>query len=201
MGVYPVRVAFPATLSARELASSAFGPLAPTARARRSRVSTAAASTVALLDTGVDGARPVLRPRARRGRRHRRRPGRTCGAAEPSDPTQLERHGTEMAGLLVGGGGPGGLTGAATGAAVLPIRVAAWQPDPPGGYAVYAWSDQLLAGLERAVDPNGDGDAHDAARVARAALVEPFAAFTDGPQARAAAGALDPRHARRRAGR
>ena len=71
-----------------------------------------------------------------------------------------------MAGLLVGAGGPAGLTGVAPGAAVLPIRVAGWQPDAPGSCAIYARSDQIIAGLERAVDPNDDGDAHDAARVA-----------------------------------
>jgi hypothetical protein len=68
--------------------------------------------------------------------------------------------------------------------------VAAWQTDSRGDYTVYARTDQLLAGLEHAVDPNGDGDAHDAARIALIPLVEPFAAFTDGPLARAVAGAL-----------
>ena len=95
-----------------------------------------------------------------------------------------------MAGLLVGAGGPGGLAGVAPAATVLPIRVAAWQTDTRGDYTVYARTDQLLAGLERAVDPNGDGDAQDAARIALVPLVEPFAAFTDGPLARAVDGAL-----------
>src|SRR5207249_1493248 len=90
----------------------------------------------------------------------------------------------------VGAGGPSGLAGVATGASVLPIRVAGWQPDALGHFAVYARSDQIIAGLDRAADPNDDGDAHDAARVALVALAEPFAAFADGPEARAAAGAL-----------
>jgi hypothetical protein len=55
---------------------------------------------------------------------------------------------------------------------------------------VYSRTDQLIAGLERAVDPNGDGDAHDAARVALVGVAEPYAAFADGPLARAAAGAM-----------
>ena len=59
-----------------------------------------------------------------------------------------------------------------------------------GHWAIYARSDQIIAGLDRAVDPNDDGDAHDAARVALVPLAEPFAGFTDGPEARAAAGAL-----------
>ena len=71
------------------------------------------------------------------------------------------------------------ITRAAPGASVLPIRVA----------AAYARSDQLIAGLERAVDPNADGDAHDGARIALVALAEPFAGFPDGPEARAIAGA------------
>ena len=49
---------------------------------------------------------------------------------------------------------------------MLPIRVAGWQPDGSGGFVLYSRTDQLIAGLERAVDPNADGDAHDAARVA-----------------------------------
>src|SRR6185437_7160521 len=77
----------------------------------------------------------------------------------------------------------------ATGASVLPIRVAGWQADARGTWAVYARSDQLIAGLDRAVDPNGDGDAHDAARIALVALAEPFAGFTDGPESLAVAGA------------
>src|SRR5207244_9329696 len=55
---------------------------------------------------------------------------------------------------------------------------------------VFARTDQVLAGLERAVDPNQDGDAHDAVRLALVALAEPFAAFADSPLARATAGAL-----------
>jgi len=56
--------------------------------------------------------------------------------AKPTDSSQLEKHGTEMAGLLVGAGGPAGLAGVAPAATVLPIRVAGWQADKgiaPGG--------------------------------------------------------------------
>ena len=44
--------------------------------------------------------------------------------ANPRDRTQIERHGTEMAGILAGSDGPGGLHGVAPGATILPIRVA-----------------------------------------------------------------------------
>src|SRR5438552_2325314 len=111
-------------------------------------------------------------------------------ATRPDNSSRVERHGTEMAGLLVGAGGPSGLAGVATGAAVLPVRVAGWQPDALGHWAIYARSDQLIAGLDRAVDPNDDGDAHDAARVALVSLAAPFAGFADGPEALAAEGAL-----------
>ncbi len=107
----------------------------------------------------------------------------------PHDPALVERHGTQMAGLLVGDDGPAGLRGAAPGASLLPIRVAGWQPSAEGGFAVYGRTDQLLAGLERAVDPDADGSTLDAARVALVGVAEPFAAFSDGPLARAAAGA------------
>src|SRR2546430_1785434 len=147
--------------------------------------------TIALLDTGVDKAQPFLRGRVQEGINvlsdgdfH------ALAATKPDDATRLERHGTEMAGLLVGAGGPEGLAGVATGASVLPIRVAGWQQDVAGGWAVYSRTDQLIAGLERAVDPNEDGDAHDAARIALVALAAPYAAFADAPDAQAVQGAL-----------
>ncbi len=189
-GVFPVRVAYPASISAKVLARSDFGPLS----GHRADVSVSGVDgrgvTIALLDTGVDGAVPYLRGRIQEGIDVVGGNPGALAAARPDDPTLVERHGTQMAGLLVGGGGPAGLSGVATGASVLPIRVAGWQPDAFGHWAIYARSDQMIAGLDRAVDPNDDGDAHDAARVALIALAEPFAGFADGPEARAAAGAL-----------
>ena len=72
---------------------------------------------------------------------------------------------------------------------ILPIRVAGWQPSAEGGFAIYGRTDQLLAGIERAVDPDADGDVLDAARVAVVGVTEPFASFPDGPLARAIEGA------------
>ena len=57
-------------------------------------------------------------------------------APQPDEPAELERHGTEMAGLMVGSGGPGALAGVAPGATVLPIRVAGWQRDVSARWAV-----------------------------------------------------------------
>jgi hypothetical protein len=191
VGVYPVRPAFPASVSERVLSTPAFGP------ASGHRPDTGLPGfdgrgvTVALLDTGVDLAHPYLRARLLPGFDIVGGNLDASARANPQDPSQLERHGTEMAGIIAGAGGPDGLHGVASGATVLPIRVGGWQPAADGREIVYARSDQLLAGLERAVDPNGDGDAHDAVRVAVTGLVEPYAAFTDGPEARAAQGALD----------
>ncbi|HUZ15224.1 MAG TPA: S8 family serine peptidase [Gaiellaceae bacterium] len=147
-GVYPVRVAYPATIAARSPRADAVDPGDPLASAGVD----GRGVTVAILDTFGGGA------------------------------SRLEQHGTEMAGIVAR---------VAPGASVLPIRVAGSQLDAGGGLAVYARSDQIIAGLDRAVDPNGDGDAHDAARIALVALSEPFAGFTDGPEALAVAGARD----------
>jgi subtilisin family serine protease len=190
VGVYPVRIAYPSTNATDVLSSPDFGP----GSGHRPDIGVSGVDgrgvTIALLDTGVDPAVPYLRGRVLDGIDVVGGDSGALAAAQPGDPSQLERHGTQMAGLLVGAGGPSGLAGVATGAAVLPIRVAGWQPDALGHSAIYARSDQIIAGLDRAVDPNDDGDAHDAARVALVALAEPFAGFTDGPEARAAAGAL-----------
>jgi minor extracellular serine protease Vpr len=189
-GVYPVRAAFPASVSSSVIAGSDFAP----DEGHWPNIGLSDVDgrgvTVALLDTGVDRGVPFLRGRLDGGIDIVGGDRGAFAARKPDDQTQLERHGTEMAGLLVGAGGPSGLAGVATGATILPIRVAGWQQDASHHWAVYSRTDQILAGLERAVDPNGDGDAHDAARVALVALSEPYAAFADGPEARAAAGAL-----------
>ena len=52
-----------------------------------------------------------------------------------------------------------------------------------------ATSDELLEGLERVVDPDGDGDPADAVPTALVGLSAPYAGFGDGPEARAAAAA------------
>jgi subtilisin family serine protease len=185
-GVYPVRAAYPASIGLGAVRQAV-------ARAPRPGVRLAGFGgrgvTVALLDTGVDPNTPYLHGRVLPGIDIVGDGDDAAPGTKPSDRDAVESHGTEMAGLLVGAGGPHGLTGVAPAATVLPIRVAGWQPDAQDGYTIYSRTDQLLAGLERAVDPDGNGDAHDAVRLALVPLVEPFAAFSDGPLARAALGA------------
>ena len=146
--------------------------------------------TIALLDTGLDRFHPALRGRVGEGFDVVAKDESAFVEAPPDRPADLERHGTQLASILVGAGGPGRPDGIAPRASLLPIRVGGWQPGAAGGFAVYARSDQLIAGLERAVDPNADGDAQDAARIAVLGLAEPFAAFPDSPTARAVTGAF-----------
>ena len=181
-GVYPVRAAYPATIDL----GAQFGEQPQIALSDRD----GRGVSIALLDTGVDRAHPFLRGRVTNGIDIVGGDPNAAAAPQPDAPSQLEAHGTEMAGLLVGSGGPGALAGVAPGATLLPIRVAGWQRDASAQWAVYSRTDQLLAGIERAVDPNDDGDAHDAARIALVGVAEPFGGFADGPLALAAAGAM-----------
>ena len=190
VGVYPVRISYPAAVPAGALRSREYGP----GSGRRAQVRLpgldGAGITIALLDTGVDPTHPYLRGRLLEGIDVLDAEGRGVAHSNPQDSSQVEQHGTQAAGLLIGRGGPGELHGAAPEASLLPIRVAGWQPTAAGTFAVYGRTDQVLAGLERAVDPDADGSALDAARIAVIGVAEPFAAFSDGPLARAAAGAL-----------
>lgn len=186
-GVYPVRAAYPSSVTQAGVA----GALDPSGGRADLGIPgfDGTGVTVALLDTGVDIVHPFIRGRLLPGIDVLDPFSGAVAHQNPTLPGRPERHATELAGLIVGNRGPDGLRGVAPAASLLPIRVAGWQPDSSGGVGVYARTDQILAGLELAVDPNADGDAHDAVRIALVGLSEPFAAFADGPLARAAAGA------------
>jgi Subtilase family/Peptidase inhibitor I9 len=188
--VYPVRAAFPAALSRRVGRAKSLAAAGAGGQGANLPGLDGHGVTIALLDTGIDLTHPFLHGRVLPGIDVIDKNGTTNAATDPQNPGLIERHGTELAGLLVGSRGPGGLRGVAPGATILPIRVAGWQPNLSGTDAVYARTDQLLAGIERAVDPNDDGDAHDAVRIALVGVDEPYAAFSDGPEARAVQGAL-----------
>lgn len=184
-GVYRVRAAYPAAVGTTPLAAAVRTERVQPLRSTLVGLD-GSGVLVAVLDTGVDTSVPYLHLHVLDGID-------VAGSAidarpQPGPGGTVERHGTEMAGILVGSG-RAGLSGVAPGATVLPIRVGGWQRDDSGRLALFARTDQILAGLERAVDPDGNGDAHDAARIALIPLAEPFGAFEDGPLALAAAGA------------
>jgi subtilisin family serine protease len=185
-GIFPVRIAYPA---ADGSPPGLPAPIPATVPGLGVPGLDGSGVVVALLDTGVDRSHPFLRDSVLPGIDVIAPGSGGIAQPHPAIPGRPERHGTELAGIVTGSDGPGGLHGIAPGASILPIRVAGWQPDAEGGYAVYSRTDQLLAGLEAAVDPNDDGDAHDAARIALVGVAEPYAAFSDGPLARAIAGA------------
>ena len=189
-GVYPVRAAYPAEVAPPVLDTEAFGPSSGRRVGLELPGRDGTGVTVALLDTGVDTRHPFLQGRLLPGIDVLDADGDPSAEPNPTEPGRPERHATGLAGLVVGVRGPAGLHGVAPGASLLPIRVAGWQPDADGSVSVYGRTDQVLAGLEAAVDPNGDGDAHDGARIALVGVVEPFASFPDGPLARAGRGAL-----------
>jgi len=189
-GVYPVRIAYPASLSSKMIQNGRLAPGAGVEANVDLPGFDGRGVTIALLDTGVEATHPYLLGRVSAGEDVIDSDDDPSASASPEDAARLERHGTQLAGLLAGSDGPGGLNGIARGATVLPIRVAGWQREASGRWAVYGRTDQLVAGLELAVDPNADGVALDAARVALVGLAEPFAAFADSPSSRAVAGAL-----------
>ena len=189
VGLYPVRATYPASISGDALAQAEFAAEGGRRADVRLPGFDGKGITIALLDTGVDRNHPFLGGRVLRGFDTFAHDRNAAAEAHPGEPARLEAHATKLAGLLVGREGPKGLEGAAPGAELLPIRVLGWQETGQGQFAVVGRGDQLLAGLERAVDPDGNGDVRDAARVALAAVVEPYAAFPDSPESRAVAGA------------
>src|SRR3954451_3797918 len=129
---------------------------------------------VAVLASGVERRHPLLKGRLDRGRDV---VDTDDDPSPPRDPRggRRESSGTALAGVL-----------AAAGERVLPIRIAGLQPAAQGtGLEEVSLSDQLLAGFERAVDPNGDGATDDHVTVALVGVNAPYAGFGDSAEARA----------------
>ncbi len=121
-------------------------------------------ATVGILDTAIDFNNPLLSS-AQAG------PGYDVIARQPGvDSGEDADHGTQVAG--------GVLTGAARGSVgIVPIRVLESVPVLGGAEAVVGRSDSLIAGLERAVDPDGNGVPDDSLDVALIASTAPYASF------------------------
>jgi minor extracellular serine protease Vpr len=171
-GVYPVRMVYPAETVARHLAKlgAAARPLAG-ARAGRG-------VTVALLDGPVDRSHPYL---------HDPAPGWNAIDGKPQDASPgplASAHATAMAGIVTGRDGPAGLHGVAPDATLESIQVLELQHGDLMGTTA-----TLLAGIDRALDPNGDGNLSDRADVILAPVAEPFAAFGASAETVAAQGA------------
>jgi hypothetical protein len=169
----PVRRFYPATSEPvpvplpRPGGSSPASPRAPKPRA----APPASQAPIAVLDTGAEapeGAAP--------GFDALERDDDPAPGSDPRAPRRRETTGTVLAGLL-----------AAAGERVMSVRVAGF--GGAAGPEIHGTTDALLLGLERAVDPDGDGAADDAVRVALVGVNAPYAGFGDSPEAQAARGA------------
>jgi subtilisin family serine protease len=166
IGVYPVRAVYPA--EAEALRAPAVGAQAGVSLPGFDGQGT----KVALLDTGVDAEQAALANRLCRGSTSSAETGILCPR-----PTLGEAESRRT-----GRGWPGLVAAVAPGAKIVPIRVVGWQQGKDGSFALTGRGDQLIAGLERAVDPNGNGAVTGRATVALAPLIEAVRRFHRQPQ-------------------
>ncbi len=179
-GVYPVRAVYPSDVTGLPVAG-------PGDIASKPEGLAGEGVTVALLSTGLVHEHPALRGRVLPGVDVFSGQRQAVAATQPGGDT-IEVHGTEMAGIILGSG-TGAEPGIAPGARVLPIRVVGWHKVADGSFSVVGRGDQLIAGFERAADPNGDGALGDRVQIALAPVVEPYASFANSPESMAVAGA------------
>ena len=170
--VYRVRRVYPAGIvdSGLALLGDSAKPLAT------GIAQTGASETIALLDGPVDTSHPYLAASLVPGWNAIR------GEARLGSEAGSTVHATAMAGIAVGQGGPVGLHGVSQ-AKLMPIQVLELQHGELMGTTA-----TLLAGIDRALDPNGDGDLTDRARVLLAPVAEPIAGFADSAETDAARG-------------
>lgn len=165
--VVPVRTLWPAAIDDAGATAAAAAAATTT-----SEPAAAAAVRVALLDTGVDATHPALAGRVAT-------PFDATSATPAKEPVvPADAHGTAVASTVLRSAGSANVE-------LWPIQVLVRQPARDGVETVYGRSDDLLAGLEHAVDPNADGSVDDAAEVAVVAASSPFAGFTGSPEDRA----------------
>ncbi|MBC7460986.1 MAG: S8 family serine peptidase [Thermoleophilia bacterium] len=175
--VEPVRTVWPAAVDEAGAAgaAAAAGSEAPAA------VQAAPdAIRVTVLDAGIDAAHAAVAGHV---------VGGAFDAMRADDAKQVElaapdAHGTAVAGAVLRGAGQGAAV------TVTDVRVLGSRPTRDGSEAVLGDSDDVIAGLEHAVDPNGDGDfSADGAQVVVIAATTPYAGFADAPEAHAVDGA------------
>jgi hypothetical protein len=125
---------------------------------------------IAVLDTGVDVK--TVKAHADPGYDAVDRDDDPAPGRDPAGTARTETSGTALAGVL-----------AQAGERVLPIRVASLRASP--NVEATGTTDELLTGLERAVDPNNDLDSSDHVPVALIGVSSPYAGFADSPEAQA----------------
>ncbi|MDA0185723.1 S8 family serine peptidase, partial [Solirubrobacter phytolaccae] len=130
---------------------------------------------IAVLDTGVDAN--ALAGHADPGYDAIDRDRDPAPGTDPSGKKRRETSGTALASIL-----------AQAGERVMPIRVASLRA-AGGTVSAETTTDQLVAGLEHAVDPNGDQDTSDHVPVALIGVNAPYAGFSNTPEAQAIKGA------------
>ncbi|HYI18249.1 MAG TPA: S8 family serine peptidase [Solirubrobacteraceae bacterium] len=150
-------------------------PVPGTAATSAEAAPPAGQTPVAILDTGADPDAPLRRGRVAPGFDALDRDADTSPGADVRTPSRRESTGSALAGLV-----------AAAGERVLTIRVAGYGA---ARQEIHGTTDTLLAGLERAVDPDGDGAVDDAVRVALVGVNAPYAGFADSAEAQAVRGA------------
>ncbi len=185
-----VRAVVPVTFLAPAQASAPATTPAPAPEASAPAVSGEGPVHIALIDAGVDVSHPWLG-----GGMGPTFPiiggadlvdGDADPRADGADPA-LEAHGTQMASLVLRSEALQGLPPAAV-PRLLAYRVVAAEA-VGGRMRPLARSDRVLAALEHAVDPDGDGDPSDAAAVILLGLASGLDAAGTDPVADAAAAA------------
>src|SRR5439155_22802491 len=126
-GVYPVRVAYPASISSSAFERRAFAESLGNADLKLPGFD-GRGVTIALLDTGVERTHPFLLGGVTDGIDIVDPSGDATPQSRPGSPAEFERHGTELAGILVGSRVPAAATGTAPGASVPPLRVPGRSP-------------------------------------------------------------------------
>ncbi|MCW2924139.1 MAG: putative peptidase family protein [Thermoleophilia bacterium] len=176
--VVPVHPLWPTAIAPGAATKAADDGAAGAAAAAGAPAADPHAVRVAVLDTGIDANHPAVA-----GHVAQALDATTQGGAATEPAIAPNEHGTAVAGAVLRGAGAG------VDVQLVPVQVLSRRPARDGVEAVLGESDDLLAGLELAVDPNSDGDTSDALDVAVVASTTPFAGFTGSPEDLAVHGA------------